>query len=146
MSGPLDGAPGALKYWSSFVSLHPSLWLLWAALTHRWVSPSKPWAFADPTAIMGPILDTVATFLRRIGCVIRGVGWHIKSFLLCLVTESAKPNCFTSLAVTPQGYKAGLVTPVQPTSSCMISLYSSASFPTAEKRKNRETVLWKTKR
>jgi hypothetical protein len=44
-----------------------------------------------------------------------------------------KPSRFASLAVTPRGYKAVLVTPAQPTSPSTISLYSSTSFPTSEK-------------
>jgi hypothetical protein len=57
-----------------------------------------------------------------------------------------EPNSFASSAITPWGYKAGLVTPVQPTSSCMISLYSSASFPIIRKRENREIDLKENKR
>jgi hypothetical protein len=34
-----------------------------------------------------------------------------------------EPNLFASSAVTPWGYEADLVTPVQLTSSCMISLW-----------------------
>jgi hypothetical protein len=33
MLGPLDGVPGSASYWPPFVSLCPSLYLLWAALT-----------------------------------------------------------------------------------------------------------------
>jgi hypothetical protein len=33
MSGPLDGVLGSAIYWPSDVSLCPSLYLLWAALT-----------------------------------------------------------------------------------------------------------------
>jgi hypothetical protein len=58
-----------------------------------------------------------------------------KMILLCLFTASGVLNCFTSPTVTPRGYEASLVTPMQSTSSRMISLYSSTSFPTAEKRK-----------
>jgi hypothetical protein len=45
------------------------------------------------------------------------------------------------LDVTSQGYKASLVTPAQPTSSCMISLCSSTSFPMAKKRKQEGVIL-----
>jgi hypothetical protein len=86
-------------------------------------------------AIMGPISDIVAIFPQRIGHVVRGEGGHAKSFFLRLFIASTEPNCFTSSAVTPQGYKAGLVSPVQPTSSRTISLYSSTSFTMAEKKK-----------
>jgi hypothetical protein len=44
------------------------------------------------------------------------------------------------------GYKASLVTPAQPTPSHTISFYSSASFPTAKKRENRETDLKESKK
>jgi hypothetical protein len=81
--------------------------------------------------------------LRRMGHVTRGVG----SFLLRLSTASVEPSCFAYSVVTPQGYKAGVVTPMQPTSSCTISHHSSASFPMAEKKEeNRETYLIKTER
>jgi hypothetical protein len=61
------------------------------------------------------------------GCVVRGVGSRIKSFLLRLSS-----TC----------YKAGMVGPAQPTSSRMTSHHFSASFPVAKnKEKNRETVL-----
>jgi hypothetical protein len=52
-----------------------------------------------------------------------------------IFTALAEPIRVASSTITPQGYKAGLVTPAQPTSSCMISLYSSTSFPTVEKIK-----------
>jgi hypothetical protein len=52
-----------------------------------------------------------------------------------IFTAFAEPSCFISSAVTPRGYKVGLVTPTQPTFSHTVSLYSSTSFPTAEKRK-----------
>jgi hypothetical protein len=84
---------------------------------------------------MGPISDTVAIFPRRIGRVVRGVGWHVKSFLLGLFTGPVEPSRFASSVVTPRGDKAGLETPAQPTSSGTISFYFSASFPTTEKRK-----------
>jgi hypothetical protein len=48
-------------------------------------------------------------------------------------TMLAEPNRFASSVVTLQGYKAGVVTPVQPTCSHTISHHSSISFPTAEK-------------
>jgi hypothetical protein len=47
----------------------------------------------------------------------------------------AEPSRFTSSAITLWGYEASLVTPMQPASSHTISLYFSASFPMAEKRK-----------
>jgi hypothetical protein len=95
----------------------------------------EPWALADLTTIVEPTSNTVAVFLWHIGCIIWGVGWCVKSFLLHLFTTSAEPRRFASSAVTPWGYKASLVTPRLPTSSQMISLYSSTSFPKANKRK-----------
>jgi hypothetical protein len=44
-------------------------------------------------------------------------------------------NRFPSSTAKLRNYKAGLVTPAQPTSSRTISLCSSTSFPTAKKRK-----------
>jgi hypothetical protein len=59
---------------------------------------------------------------------------------------SAEPGRFTSLVVTPQGYKAAMVIPAQPTSSHMISHCSSTSFPTAEtERKIGKTDLKRTR-
>jgi hypothetical protein len=66
-------------------------------------------------------------------------------FLLLLFATSAESIRFTPSVFTPWGYKADLVTLAQPTSSYMISLYSSTSFPTAEKRNNRETDLKRTR-
>jgi hypothetical protein len=51
-----------------------------------------------------------------------------------LFTMSVESICFASLTITPWGYKAGLVTPVQPTSSHTISLCSSASFAMDKER------------
>jgi hypothetical protein len=55
-------------------------------------------------------------------------------------------NRFPSSTAKLRNYKAGLVTPAQPTSSRTISLCSSTLFPTAKKRKNRETDLKENKR
>jgi hypothetical protein len=48
-------------------------------------------------------------------------------------TVPAEPSRFTSSVVKLWGYKAGVVTPAQPTSSHTISHHSFASFPTTEK-------------
>jgi hypothetical protein len=61
-----------------------------------------------------------------------------KIILLCLFTPLAEPNRFASSIVTPLDYKAGVVTPAQPTSSHTISHHFSTSFPTAEKKKKIE--------
>jgi hypothetical protein len=67
-----------------------------------------------------------------------------KIILLHFFTASTEPSRFASSVVTPWGYKAGMVSPAQPTSSCTISHRSSASFPMAEKKEeNRETDLKK---
>jgi hypothetical protein len=55
------------------------------------------------------------------------------------------PSRFASSVVTPRGYKVGVVTLVQPTSSYMISHHSSASFPMVETKKI-EKRIWKNKR
>jgi hypothetical protein len=57
---------------------------------------------------------------------------HKNHFLLRLFTVSVEPCHFASSIVTLWGYKVGMVTPVQPTSSRMISHRSSTSFPTSE--------------
>jgi hypothetical protein len=49
-----------------------------------------------------------------------------------------EPNCFTSSAVTPQGYKAGVVAPAQRTSYHMIFDCFSTFVPTAEKKEKIE--------
>jgi hypothetical protein len=51
---------------------------------------------------------------------------------------SAEPSHLASSVVTPQGYKASVVTPLQHTSSRMISYCSSASFSTAEKEREKQ--------
>jgi hypothetical protein len=56
---------------------------------------------------------------------------------------SVEPSRFVSSAGTLWGYKAGLVTPAQPTSSHMISLCSSTSFSTAEKGEKIEKHILK---
>jgi hypothetical protein len=66
-----------------------------------------------------------------------------RSFLLHLFTAPAEPSCFASMVVTLQGYKAGMVTPTQPTISRMISYRSSTFFPTAEKKENMKIDLKK---
>jgi hypothetical protein len=55
-------------------------------------------------------------------------------FLLHFFTASVKPSRFASLVFAPQGYKAGVVTPMQLTSSRTISHCLSTSFPMAEKK------------
>jgi hypothetical protein len=71
----------------------------------------------------------------------------VKSFLLRFFTVHVEPSCFTSSVVKPWGNKAGVVTPIQPTSSHTISHRSSASFPTAEKKEeNKEIDLKENKR
>jgi hypothetical protein len=65
-------------------------------------------------------------------------------FLLRLFITPAEPSRFASSVVTTRSYKAGMATPAQPTSSCMISHRSFTSFPMAEKKEeNRETNLKK---
>jgi hypothetical protein len=59
---------------------------------------------------------------------------------LHLFTAPAEPSCLTSSVVTPRGYKAGVATPTQPTSSRTISLRSSASFLTTQKERERERI------
>jgi hypothetical protein len=41
------------------------------------------------------------------GNVVRGVGWRVSSFLLCLFTARAEPSRFASLVTTSWGYKIG---------------------------------------
>jgi hypothetical protein len=49
-----------MKHEPSFVLLHPSLLFLYVALTQLVGFAFGPWALADPTGIVEPILDTVA--------------------------------------------------------------------------------------
>jgi hypothetical protein len=55
-----------------------------------------------------------------------------------IFTVLVEPSCFASSVNTPWGYKAGVVAPMQPTSSRMISHHSSTSFCTAEKKEKME--------
>jgi hypothetical protein len=50
------------------------------------------------------------------------------------------------LIVIPWGYKAGVVSPAQPTSSHTISYRSSASFPTVEKERGKYRNRYENKR
>jgi hypothetical protein len=50
-------------------------------------------------------------------------------------TAPMEPSLLASSVVTLWGYKAGMVTPAQSTSSRTISHRSSTSFPTTEKER-----------
>jgi hypothetical protein len=63
-----------------------------------------------------------------------------------IFTVPAEPSRFTNSIVTLRGYKAGMVTLAQPTSSQMISHRSSASFPTAEVREGNRAIDMKETR
>jgi hypothetical protein len=122
------------------LSLRPSFWLLWAALTHRRVSPMNP--------ELGKPHDNHGTHfgygycIPRMYRVRRARSWMThKLFLLCLFTVSTEPNRFASSAVTRRDYKVGLVTPAQPTSSYTISSCATYIF-----LKNREIDLKENKR
>jgi hypothetical protein len=52
-----------------------------------------------------------------------------------------EPSRFASSVVAPWGYKAGIVAPAQPTSSCMISHHSSTSFPMTKKKEKIEKQI-----
>jgi hypothetical protein len=70
-----------------------------------------------------------------------------KIIFTALFTTPMEPSCFASSVVTPQGCNAGVVAPMQPTSSLMISHHSSTYFPMAEKKEeNREKDLKKEER
>jgi hypothetical protein len=140
MQGPLDGAPGAPKYWPSFVSLHPSLWLFWTALTRRRILPWNPELWQTPRQLWDPF------WIRfRIPAMYRARHMMLTIIFTMPFIMSAEPNHFASSAVTPRGYKASLVTPAQPTSSRTMSLYSSTAFSMTQKR-NREIDLKENKR
>jgi hypothetical protein len=63
-----------------------------------------------------------------------------KIIFTALFIAPAEPSRFAYSTVTPWGYKVGLVTPTQPSSSRTISICSSFSFPTAEKRKTKKQI------
>jgi hypothetical protein len=94
----------------------------------------EPFAFADLSVIMGPVLDTFAISLDVEGTSYEESGWRVHSFLLSLFRVLAKLYCFASLVVTPQGYNAGGHSCAQPTSSHRTSHRLPTSFPTAEKK------------
>jgi hypothetical protein len=54
---------GCASCWPPIVLLRPSRWLLWEALTRLGWFCLRILIFADPTTIMGPILDMVAVLL-----------------------------------------------------------------------------------
>jgi hypothetical protein len=60
--------------WEPFVSLCPSLWLLWAALTQLAGFVFEPRALVDPMTIVGSILDTVATSRDVVGALYKESG------------------------------------------------------------------------
>jgi hypothetical protein len=62
---------------------------------------------AGPSAILGPILDTVAVSCNVEGASFDKLGWHINSCLLHLFTAPARARRFASSDVTLRGYKAG---------------------------------------
>jgi hypothetical protein len=130
--------------WPPVVSLRSSLWLLWTALTHLDIFFLRILSFGRPHNNHGICLRYGCRIPQCKGCIVGGVRWHIRSFLLCLFTAPAEPSRFASLVVTPRGYKAGVVAHIQPTSSRTISHHSSASFPLAKKKEeNREIELKK---
>jgi hypothetical protein len=85
------------------------------------------------SANVGPILDTVAVSCGVEGTSCEELGWRINLCLLCLFIAPARGRRFASLIVTPQGYKGGGRSYVQPMSSCTISHHLPASFPMVEK-------------
>jgi hypothetical protein len=50
---------GCASCWPPFLSLCPSVWLLWVALTRLAGFTFEPYALVDPMAIMGHVLDTI---------------------------------------------------------------------------------------
>jgi hypothetical protein len=88
---------------------------------------------ADPSAIMGPVLDTIVVSCGVEGTLCEELGWHVNSCLLRLFIVPPGAHGFASLVVTPRVYKVGGHHYVQRTSSRMISHHLSTSFPMAEK-------------
>jgi hypothetical protein len=60
-------------------------------------------SIGSPSAIVGPVLHTVAISCDVMGTSYEESGWCIKSFLLCLFTAPVKPCRFASSVVTPWG-------------------------------------------
>jgi hypothetical protein len=60
-----------------------------------------------PTAILGPILDTVVISHDVEGTSCEELGWHVNSCLLRPFPTSVRAHRFASSVVTPRGYKAG---------------------------------------
>jgi hypothetical protein len=84
-------------------------------------------------------LDTIAVSLDVEGASCEELGWRVNSCLLRLFTMLARPRCFASSVVTPQGYKDGGRPCVQPTSSRTTSHHLLASFPTAKKKERQRS-------
>jgi hypothetical protein len=70
---------------------------------------------------------------------------HKNHFYCAFLPHLGSPSTSPPRFLHRKGYKACLVTLVQPTSSLTIPLYSSTSFRMDEKRRNRETFFWKYK-
>jgi hypothetical protein len=58
-------------------------------------------AFVGLSAIMGPVLDTVAVSHDVEGMSCEELGWRINSCLLCLFTAPRRAHRFASSVVTP---------------------------------------------
>jgi hypothetical protein len=52
-----------------------------------------------------------------------------------------EPSRFASSVFTPWGYKAGVIAPVQPTSSYTTSQHFSVSFPMSKKKEKVEKQI-----
>jgi hypothetical protein len=101
----------------------------------RRVSPSNPELWQTPLQSWGLYwIRLPYPVMHRVCCMWSQVTRKI------IFTMPTKSNCYASSAVTPRGYKVGVVTHAQPTSSRTISSHSSASFPMTEKKRRKKQI------
>jgi hypothetical protein len=126
MSGPLDGP--RLRQMLATLCVTSSL----APVALDDSNPTNGFrlgtlSVAGPSAIVGPILDTIAVSRNVEGASCEELGWHIFTML-------TRAHHFASSVVTPWGYKTSGRSYAQPMSSHTISHRLPASFPIAEKK------------
>jgi hypothetical protein len=114
------------------VLLRPTFWLLWVAPTQLAGFSFKRSSLADPTAIVGPIIDMVA-----ISHDVEGTSYEELGDATAYFYYAFLPHLWSPAALPPHLlYHRAIelaVAPVQPISSCMISHRLPTSFRTSKK-------------
>jgi hypothetical protein len=104
MLSPLDGAPDASD------ASHPLCRFVPLTGCSNSSDPIggfhlRTLSVASPSAIMGPILDTVVISHDVEGVSCEELGWHINSCLLCLFVVPTRAQHLASSVVTPRAIK-----------------------------------------